>query len=110
MTAYLLVLILALGIPFLLVCLWNFSRELTPRTSNVAPPSGERGSSSAVLTACAPMPYRWRAASGRENVRLKTVSKSPFFRIFTTTVLLASKSKPTRYIDPSPENRRETRW
>jgi hypothetical protein len=33
MTAYLLVLILALGIPFLLYCLWNFSRELRPRRS-----------------------------------------------------------------------------
>ena len=34
MTAYLLVLILAVGIPFLLYCLWNFSRELRPRTSS----------------------------------------------------------------------------
>jgi hypothetical protein len=35
MTAYyLLALILALGIPFLLYCLWNFSRELRPRTSS----------------------------------------------------------------------------
>ncbi len=33
MTVYLLVLILAFGIPFLLYCLWNFSRELRPRTS-----------------------------------------------------------------------------
>ena len=33
MTAYLLALILALGIPFLLYCLWNFGRELRPRTS-----------------------------------------------------------------------------
>jgi hypothetical protein len=32
-TAYLLALILALGIPFLLYCLWNFSRELRPRRS-----------------------------------------------------------------------------
>jgi hypothetical protein len=34
MTAYLLALIPALGIPFLLYCLWNFSRELRPSTSN----------------------------------------------------------------------------
>jgi hypothetical protein len=33
MTAYLLVLILAVGIPFLLYCLWNFARELRPRRS-----------------------------------------------------------------------------
>ena len=39
MTAYLLVLILALGIPFLLYCLWNFSRELRPRTSMAGLPS-----------------------------------------------------------------------
>jgi hypothetical protein len=30
MAAYLLVLILVVGIPFLLYCLWNFSRELRP--------------------------------------------------------------------------------
>ena len=34
MTAYSLLIILAVGIPFLLYCLWNFSRELRPRTSN----------------------------------------------------------------------------
>jgi hypothetical protein len=34
MTTYLLALILALGIPFLLYCLWNFSRELRPRASS----------------------------------------------------------------------------
>jgi hypothetical protein len=39
MTAYLLALILAVGIPFLLVCLWNFSRELRPRTSSAVVPS-----------------------------------------------------------------------
>lgn len=39
MTAYLLALILALGIPFLLYCLWNFSRELRPRTSSDLLPS-----------------------------------------------------------------------
>jgi len=33
MTVYLLVLILAVGIPFLLYCLWSFSRELRPRRS-----------------------------------------------------------------------------
>ena len=33
MAAYLLVLILVVGIPFLLYCLWNFSRELRPRRS-----------------------------------------------------------------------------
>jgi hypothetical protein len=33
MAAYLLVLILFVGIPFLLYCLWNFSRELRPRRS-----------------------------------------------------------------------------
>ena len=33
MTAYLLALILAVGISFLLYCLWNFARELRPRTS-----------------------------------------------------------------------------
>ena len=32
MTTYLLALILAAGIPFLLYCLWNFGRELRPRT------------------------------------------------------------------------------
>ena len=36
MTTYLLALILALGIPFLLYCLWNFSRELRPRTSRAS--------------------------------------------------------------------------
>ena len=36
MTTYLLVLILALGIPFLLYCLWNFGRELRPHTSRAA--------------------------------------------------------------------------
>lgn len=39
MTAYLIVLIPALGIPFLLYCLWNFSRELRPRTSGAVLPS-----------------------------------------------------------------------
>jgi hypothetical protein len=34
MTAYLLALILALAIPFLLCCLWNFTRELRPRRSS----------------------------------------------------------------------------
>jgi hypothetical protein len=33
MTTYLLVLILAVGIPFLLYCLWNFARELRPHRS-----------------------------------------------------------------------------
>jgi hypothetical protein len=33
MAAYVLVLILAVGIPFLLYCLWNFSCELRPRRS-----------------------------------------------------------------------------
>jgi hypothetical protein len=33
MTAYLLLVILAVGIPFLLYCLWNFSRELRPSRS-----------------------------------------------------------------------------
>lgn len=33
MTAYFLVLILAVGIPFLLYCLWNFARELRPHRS-----------------------------------------------------------------------------
>ena len=36
MTTYLLALILALGIPFLLYCFWNFGRELRPRTSRAA--------------------------------------------------------------------------
>jgi hypothetical protein len=39
MTAYLLLVILAVGIPFLLYCLWNFSRELRPRTSSAVLPS-----------------------------------------------------------------------
>ena len=39
MTVYLLALILALGIPFLLYCLWNFGRELRPRTSRAVLPS-----------------------------------------------------------------------
>ena len=30
MAAYLLVFILAVGIPFLLYCLWNFARDLKP--------------------------------------------------------------------------------
>lgn len=34
MTAYLLVLILVVGIPFLLYCLWNFARELKPHRSS----------------------------------------------------------------------------
>jgi hypothetical protein len=34
MIAYVLALILAIGIPFLLYCLWNFSRELRPRRSS----------------------------------------------------------------------------
>ena len=33
MTPYLLVLILAVGIPFLLYCLWNFAQELRPHRS-----------------------------------------------------------------------------
>jgi hypothetical protein len=33
MIAYALGLILAVGIPFLLYCLWNFARELSSRTS-----------------------------------------------------------------------------
>jgi hypothetical protein len=33
MVPYVLALILAVGIPFLLYCLWNFSRELRPRSS-----------------------------------------------------------------------------
>jgi hypothetical protein len=33
MTAYFLVAILLVGIPFLLYCLWNFGRELRPRKS-----------------------------------------------------------------------------
>jgi hypothetical protein len=36
MTAYFLVLILAVGIPFLLYCLWNFARELRPHRSAAA--------------------------------------------------------------------------
>lgn len=35
MTGYLLILILAVGIPFLLYCLWNFARELSPHMSAV---------------------------------------------------------------------------
>jgi hypothetical protein len=33
MAAYLLVMILVVGVPFLLYCLWNFSGELRPRRS-----------------------------------------------------------------------------
>ena len=33
MTGYWLVFILALGIPFLLYCLWNFARDLKPHRS-----------------------------------------------------------------------------
>ena len=33
MTAYLFVFILAVGIPFLLYCLWSFARELKPHRS-----------------------------------------------------------------------------
>ena len=39
MTTYLLALIPVLGIPFLLYCLWNFSRELRPGTSRAVVPS-----------------------------------------------------------------------
>jgi hypothetical protein len=39
MTTYLFILILAVGIPFLLYCLWNFSRELRPRRSSAVLPS-----------------------------------------------------------------------
>jgi hypothetical protein len=35
MALYALALILFLGIPFLLYCLWNFSRELNPRKTRV---------------------------------------------------------------------------
>jgi len=35
MTAYFLVAILLVGIPFLLYCLWNFARELKPHRSSV---------------------------------------------------------------------------
>jgi hypothetical protein len=35
MAPYALALILLLGIPFLLYCLWNFARELKPRKSRV---------------------------------------------------------------------------
>jgi dolichyl-phosphate-mannose--protein O-mannosyl transferase len=39
MTTYFFILILAAGIPFLLYCLWNFSRELRPRRSSAVLPS-----------------------------------------------------------------------
>jgi len=39
MTVYSLILILSAGIPFLLYCLWNFSRELRPRASSAVSPS-----------------------------------------------------------------------
>jgi len=39
MTTYLFILILAVGIPFLLYCLWNFSRDLRPRRSSGVLPS-----------------------------------------------------------------------
>jgi hypothetical protein len=42
MTAYVLLLILILGIPFLLYCLWNFGRELRPRKSHAVFSSGSR--------------------------------------------------------------------
>jgi hypothetical protein len=51
MTTYLLALILALGIPFLLYCLWNFGRELRPRTSRAA----LSPSSSRIALSAAPM-------------------------------------------------------
>ena len=35
MALYALALILLLGIPFLLYCLWNFARELKPRRARV---------------------------------------------------------------------------
>lgn len=38
MVAYVLVLILALGIPFLLYCLWQFARELKPHKSTASAP------------------------------------------------------------------------
>jgi len=52
MTAYLLALILAVGISFLLCCLWNFSRELKPRTSSAVLSSG---SSRRVVLSAIPM-------------------------------------------------------
>jgi hypothetical protein len=39
MVRYLLAMILAVGIPFLLYCLWNFVRELRPHTSSAVLPS-----------------------------------------------------------------------
>lgn len=33
MTVYVLALVLTVGVPFLLYCLWNFGRELRPRRS-----------------------------------------------------------------------------
>jgi len=40
MTAYLLAVILAVAIPFLLCCLWKFTRELRPRRSSAVLSSG----------------------------------------------------------------------
>ena len=45
MTTYVLFLILILGIPFLLYCLWNFGRALRPRRSHAVFSSGSRRSS-----------------------------------------------------------------
>jgi hypothetical protein len=42
MTTYALILILIVGIPFLLYCLWNFGCELRPRRSHAVFSSGSR--------------------------------------------------------------------
>jgi hypothetical protein len=52
MIAYLLAAILALGIPFLLYCLWNFARELRPHRSRAVLSSS---SSRRVALATVPM-------------------------------------------------------
>ena len=58
-------LILALGIPFLLYCLWNFGRELRPRTSRALLSSS---SSRRVALSAIPM-SRFRSQPHRVQLR-----------------------------------------
>jgi hypothetical protein len=59
MTTYLFILILAAGIPFLLYCLWKFSRELRLRTSRAVLSS--RASHRVALSAIPPSRFRGQA-------------------------------------------------
>jgi hypothetical protein len=73
MTAYLLAVIMAVGIPFLLYCLWNFARELRPRTS-----SGVLSSSSSPRVAVSAIPMS-RFRSQPHIVQLRDEGRAAFF-------------------------------